>query len=865
MKISSLCLVLVSIIVCSPYSFAAVAVEINPGILGPALPFSLGYTFTVETEISVTHLGKFDPDGGGLTTDAQARLYNWDTGATIASVTIPVDSPAETTGSMNSHFAAIEPVTLKPFTIYLLAVEVGGSDFYYNTVGSWGGPINWGSGKATAVGSPAMPTTANTTTFAIDRLTEQCYFGPNFKYDAVVPDISVTQPLRRSVFQRNDHDVAMVPVKGTYLNSLSRIEARAVVIDGFSGTNTDWQVIEDNVSGGTFSGAFEVPSGGWYSIEVRSFDGESAGPGTSVDKVGVGEVFITSGQSNSANHGSPPLTPDSDLISAWTGSNWRHAYDPQPIATGTGGSPWSRLGDLFVEQFGVPIGFVSVGWGGTRVDQWLPGGSLYPRLEAAISTVGATNGMRAILWHQGESDSISNTTAATYASRLNLIIAKSRTDAGWNVPWGVALASFHPNSSTVQEARVRAGQELVIASDPLVFQGADTDDFHNLGYLSDSVHFNNTGLLEHAKGWKEAILKFLQAPQFISDHIIKSAALEGYDYNATLAGDAEPKVGTTLTYSKVLGARWLDIAADGTLSGVPGDHDTGVKIFTVRATDEDGVSSQATIEITVHNTFTGELGLFDLAGLAASWLDSECDDVPACGGADLTGDSIVDIDDVIAFAGIWLVDYDYRWLVSHWTFDLDGTDAAGDIDAAMINGAHVTSDAGAYKVGAGAVAFDGVNDYATAEGICVHLAGKDVTLAMWIKAGRHDNNIFFASFNTANGDENRLMFGQAADSTILSVYDNGWHNTDATVFDEDWHHVTLVLSDSTDQVYIYFDGVQVQNYHSQTSIAADDLFSLGQEYDTDLKTGDFFNGLLDDVKVYNRALSADEIRILSQQ
>ena len=60
--------------------------------------------------------------------------------------------------------------------------------------------------------------------------------------------------------------------------------------------------------------------------------------------------------------------------------------------------------------------------------------------------------------------------------------------------------------------------------------------------------------------------------------------------------------------------------------------------------------------MTVLDAFTGELGLPDFGGFAGHWLDSGCVDVPACGGADLTGDRAVGIDDLHAFAGLWLAD-----------------------------------------------------------------------------------------------------------------------------------------------------------------------------------------------------------------
>jgi len=48
---------------------------------------------------------------------------------------------------------------------------------------------------------------------------------------------------------------------------------------------------------------------------------------------------------------------------------WRPAFDPMPTATGDGGSPWPAFGDLLVDALDVPVGVISVGWGGTAVQQ----------------------------------------------------------------------------------------------------------------------------------------------------------------------------------------------------------------------------------------------------------------------------------------------------------------------------------------------------------------------------------------------------------------------------------------------------------------------------------------------------------------
>ena len=75
---------------------------------------------------------------------------------------------------------------------------------------------------------------------------------------------------------------------------------------------------------------------------------------------------------------------------------------------------------------------------------------------------------------------------------LSGTIARSRQDAGWDVPWGVALASFHPSPQATAErqAAVVTGQREVMATVSGVFQGPATDSFRTRGWLSDTVHFN---------------------------------------------------------------------------------------------------------------------------------------------------------------------------------------------------------------------------------------------------------------------------------------------------------------------------------------------------------------------------------------
>ena len=327
--------------------------------------------------------------------------------------------------------------------------------------------------------------------------------------------ITLTSPTSRHIVQRSTANTGNIAITGTYTSSPSGIQARVVVMagSGNSGTTTAWQTIDIAPTGGTFSGTLtDVPAGGWYQLEVRGLVEGVPGIATVLQKVGVGDVYLTAGQSNSGNFGDGGYTCSDDRVSARTtvsGSTWIHAADPLPIADGNGGCVWTRLGDLLTAVENIPIGFVTIGKGSSQVNSWTPGQGNYDgKLKPTVQSF-PTNGFRSFLWHQGETDSTLNTDTATQASRLTSMITQSRIDAGWNIPWYLAEVSFHHQSSLSQEMPVAAGERLVVHSDPLVFLGPSTDEFHledgNGGKLNGGVHFNYAGLLDHAQQWRDIL------------------------------------------------------------------------------------------------------------------------------------------------------------------------------------------------------------------------------------------------------------------------------------------------------------------------------------------------------------------------
>jgi hypothetical protein len=347
-------------------------------------------------------------------------------------------------------------------------------------------------------------------------------------------ELKITTPLDYQVVQRNHRGKGNISISGQITAALlEEKHTLEVRIDGgaWKRTNVRW-------GNATFTAECELPSGGWYALDVRFVGPQGVVAAASVAHVGVGDVFVVAGQSNSANHGEERQRVQSGKVVTFDGSKWQLANDPQPGASGDMGSFMPPLGDALVARFGVPIGFVACGIGASSVREWLPAGSTFPNpptiegrvrrlpdgsweskgeaykiFTSRMSDLGK-NGFRAVLWHQGESDANQADTSRTlagnlYQKYLKQLIQQSRKDIGWNAPWFVALASYHiPGDEGSDDIRKA---QAALWKDRTALQGPDSDAVK--GSFRDSggkgVHFSGPGLREHAARWFEKIAPWL--------------------------------------------------------------------------------------------------------------------------------------------------------------------------------------------------------------------------------------------------------------------------------------------------------------------------------------------------------------------
>ena len=352
-------------------------------------------------------------------------------------------------------------------------------------------------------------------------------------------NLTLRSPKDFQVFQRHTAragSAGSVAIAGNvwFINKV--LPTNAVLEARFTGKSLDgelpaqWQALPFDVRVQDFRATLPVGAGGWYQLEVRLKQGDKVLAEYSIEHVGVGEIFVVAGQSNSANSGSEKQKTTSGMVTSFDGTQWLLANDPQPGASGGGGSFMPAFGDALYEKYRVPIGVAATGVGATSVRQWLPKGepiANLPTITSQILTVGSNrwecagglfdnllgriqqfgpHGFRAVLWHQGESDANQTLkdrtlSGANYRRHLETIIQESQKRAGWKFPWFVAQASYHTPDDPGSDD-IRAAQKS-LWTDGVAYEGPDTDALS--GDLRAGVHFNGKGLQAHGKLWVEKV------------------------------------------------------------------------------------------------------------------------------------------------------------------------------------------------------------------------------------------------------------------------------------------------------------------------------------------------------------------------
>jgi hypothetical protein len=189
-------------------------------------------------------------------------------------------------------------------------------------------------------------------------------------------------------------------------------------------------------------------------------------------------------------------------------------------------------------------------------------------------------------------------------------------------------------------------------------------------------------------------------------------------------------------------------------------------------------------------------------------------------------------------------------LVSHWKFDGNANDSVGTNHGILVNGPVFATG----KFGQ-ALIFDGVDDYVfVLDSTSLSITG-DISISFWFKTTdsvgrfldkRSGGNNSYEAILTQNNVHFSIDTGKDTSAASPLSYN-----------DDTWHHFAGTWDGS--QIILYIDGNQVSST-AQSGTMSDTLDNLIIGNSTSLNAP--FAGLLDDIRIYNKALTPLEIQSL---
>ena len=195
-------------------------------------------------------------------------------------------------------------------------------------------------------------------------------------------------------------------------------------------------------------------------------------------------------------------------------------------------------------------------------------------------------------------------------------------------------------------------------------------------------------------------------------------------------------------------------------------------------------------------------------------------------------------------------------LVGHYTFEganANDQSAGTTQNGTLASGAMVVNDPERGEV----LSLDGVNDHVFINGLFG--SPPSVTLGAWVNSASTGEVISL-------GNAVALRVGTGGSVTFFFRGPTGFETFEFSEIDligRGWSHVAATFDDVSDTVSIYLDGERVA---SETTTSSIDYSDFPNTYIGRNGSGDNtiqFNGLIDDARVYTRALSADEVAALA--
>ena len=204
-------------------------------------------------------------------------------------------------------------------------------------------------------------------------------------------------------------------------------------------------------------------------------------------------------------------------------------------------------------------------------------------------------------------------------------------------------------------------------------------------------------------------------------------------------------------------------------------------------------------------------------------------------------------------------------LAGAWSFDEGSGTTVMDSSGNGRNGTIVDATWEAGRQGS-ALLFNGTSAYVNIDGYkginAVDSVQQAFTIANWVKTTSDTGDTEMVTWGASTGTATRLTW-RVHEGRVRTEHNAGNLRGNTYVNDGEWHHVALVVTEGAnlrpENTRLYVDGAEDSTFSGD-----DDTYQLVAEHDVRIgmsgpQDGRYFPGSLDEVMIYDRALSTAEI------
>jgi hypothetical protein len=166
-----------------------------------------------------------------------------------------------------------------------------------------------------------------------------------------------------------------------------------------------------------------------------------------------------------------------------------------------------------------------------------------------------------------------------------------------------------------------------------------TNAFSYSGQYSEVMEYQDNPAM-----YEQRHTDLLNALDALSRELGANSAVPGTAYSSSIAGSSSNAYAAPLTYERLSGPAWLNIASDGTLTGTPQAGDGGVNVWTVRVKDEFGGSTIARLSIQVLD-YSVQIGTSPIPNAAPYFLSDPIAKAGVTAGSPMSGSLAADAGD----------------------------------------------------------------------------------------------------------------------------------------------------------------------------------------------------------------------------